>query len=805
VADDAEAASRAAALAGAREEAEALPRTPGTTLPMFPAPAAAPPLDLALDPGRQPEPASAPEPDLLPALDLGLDLDLGSAPGPEASKPPPEPTPDAISAALREQAGAAAGPERANLLERLAAHLDRTGDREGAAEALVLAIEADPQRDATWSWLLVLAPDDEPRLARAEAARHAAETTISFAPEGADAGDLAAEPPRAEPPEHGEALLSELLAAAAPGAGEAPGFEPETAVSFEAAHGGAPEPPPPGTGEPEVPVAFGEQPEVPPEEPGAAAPGVTAVSFGAAEVGAPALPAAEAPARDAETTVAFGGSGDGEEASVSFGDGADPHVEIQTGLPPLEPGDPAAYARDGRLRMETGDFEGAYERLSIALARDTSELTVARDLSRVAERLGLYDEYVQLGEACADAISSYDPLAAAARFRHFAEVLRDRLGQIDRAGVMLEKALALVPEDADTRRELVQLWSSTAETAPRALETWLDLARRDPTDAAALAGVAEVCERIAPVSAPDALLRLAERGRIAASIAAFVAPARHLPPPPAPLARQVGLELRAHLAAPGATGPLARLLRLLAPWLEPLFPPDLARRGASAAEPLGPSRGPALAGALEAAARALWSRPYAAFLSSRPGLEIGLENTQPPSVVVTAALADLSQGALAFLAARALDLLDHGWALVGKFAPKDVGILLELACRFAGGAPPSRGLPAERAGAFLKVLGAKVPPAAAAAAAELGPPASDELAETDPRAFSAALRRTANRVGLLYSGDAGAALHALALVDRRLEAGSLDPVQALALPDLRDLALFALSDPFLDLRTGALG
>jgi hypothetical protein len=252
-----------------------------------------------------------------------------------------------------------------------------------------------------------------------------------------------------------------------------------------------------------------------------------------------------------------------------------------------------------------------------------------------------------------------------------------------------------------------------------------------------------------------------------------------------------------------ATGPLARLVRLLAPWLEPLFPADLARRGGSASDPLGPTRGAALAEALDAAARALWSRPYAAFLSSRPGLEIALENTQPPSVVATAAVTELPPAALAFLAARALDLLDHGWALVGKFAPKDVGILLELACRFGGGTPPSLGLPDERAGAFLGMLGAKVPPAAATAAAELAGPASVELAETDPRAFSAGLRRTANRVGLLYSGDPGAALRALALLDRRLEAGLLDPVQALALPDLRDLALFALSDPFLDLRASA--
>ena len=83
--------------------------------------------------------------------------------------------------------------------------------------------------------------------------------------------------------------------------------------------------------------------------------------------------------------------------------------------------------------------------------------------------------------------------------------------------------------------------------------------------------------------------------------------------------------------------------------------------------------------------------------------------------------------------------------------------------------------------------------------------ASQELDDSDPRALAAALRRTANRVALLYAGDPGAALRTLSAVDRRLEGGGLDPRQVLALPDPRDLALFALSDPFLELRGAVLG
>jgi tetratricopeptide (TPR) repeat protein len=598
-----------------------------------------------------------------------------------------------VAVVLRAEADAARGAGRADRLEGLAAQLERSGDRAGAAEALADALEADPHRHGNWSWLLALAPPDA-LLARAAAARASAEVEIAFSDAPGDGGELALEEPAG----------------------------------------------------PEAENASGQ---------GVATP--------AAAVG-----------------------------------------EVRAPFVSMTSRDPAEYARDGRLRLEAGDLAGAYERLSVGLARDPSDLGITRDLMRVTERLGLFDEYVQLGEVCADAIGPHDPLAAAARFRHFAEVLRDRLGQIDRAGVMLEKALSLVPEDADTRRELVQIWTSRPETAPRALERWQDLARGDPADGAALAGIAEVCGHLASSGPAAEAGRAAERGRIAASMAAFASPAVRAAPAPGALARGISAELRARVAAPGATGPLARLLRLLAPWLEPLFPADLARRGASPSAPLGPGDAPELQAALAGAAGVLWARPHALLLSSRPGVALALENTQPPSIVATVELARLSPSSLAFVTARALDLLEHGWALAGKFAPADVGILLELACRFAGGSPPSRGLPEARAGAFLAALDAQVPAAARAAAQELGAPAALELADTDPRAFVAALRRTASRMALLYTGDPGPALHVLALLDRRLEAGPVDPGQALALPDLRDLALFALSDPFLELRAEAL-
>ena len=199
----------------------------------------------------------------------------------------------------------------------------------------------------------------------------------------------------------------------------------------------------------------------------------------------------------------------------------------------------------------------------------------------------------------------------------------------------------------------------------------------------------------------------------------------------------------------------------------------------------------------EGAARALGCRPHAAFLTKKPGHEVAIENTQPPAMIFAADVANLPEPMLHFLAARSLDLVHHGWALAGKFAPRDVGILLELACRFAGGTAPSLGLPAERAGSYLAALARTVPGGVIEKARLLAPESARELATFQPAAFGEALRRTANRFALLYAGDPGEALRMLAHLEAPAPA---DATQALRAPDLADLARFALSDRFLELR-----
>jgi hypothetical protein len=286
---------------------------------------------------------------------------------------------------------------------------------------------------------------------------------------------------------------------------------------------------------------------------------------------------------------------------------------------------------------------------------------------------------------------------------------------------------------------------------------------------------------------------------VAESLARCLQPGLPAPAPPS-LASRIPAEIRGRVAAAGAEGAVGRLLSLLTPYLEPLFPVDLSRYGVGPADRLGPGAAPALQALVEGAARALAARPSALFQSRRPGVFVAVENTQPPSLIVGADAPALPQGALAFLVARALALTSGGWALLGKFSPRDTLILAELACRFAGGEPPRLGLPTQRAGAFLAALERSVPPSVRSWVGPLGAPSAEELRSFDPEVFTAAMERSAGRVALLHAGDLHGALLALRRTPR---AGSLpaeDASAALERPDLADLARFALSDIYLELR-----
>jgi len=458
-----------------------------------------------------------------------------------------------------------------------------------------------------------------------------------------------------------------------------------------------------------------------------------------------------------------------------------------------------------RALADKGELGAAYARLKLAREIDSKDLELTLGLARMAEKLGHLDEAVSLGEEYADAIAPSAAAAAAARYRELAATARVRLSDAGRAESLLEKAAALDPEDPATAAALSSLRAGRRDQALDLLANRLAALRERPGDAG-IARATAILSRALSAGEASGRERASrtEQGLVANALSRFV---DRLGPAPGPLDLAFGIDsaVRARVAAPGASGPTARLLSLLAPYLEPLFPVDLARHGVGPSDRLSPAAAPVLHGALESATRAISGRPLALFRGSRPGLHAALENTRPPSLVLPAEVDSLPPGALAFLAARSVALAGAGWPLAGKFAPRDLLTLCELAARFAGGEPPPLGLPVERAGAFLSALDRSVPPSMRDFLAGLGPASASELASLDPVAFASALEQTSSRMALLHTGDLHGALTVLAGMERPGVALAADPAAALQRADLADLAGFALSDPYLVLRGLLLG
>jgi hypothetical protein len=458
-----------------------------------------------------------------------------------------------------------------------------------------------------------------------------------------------------------------------------------------------------------------------------------------------------------------------------------------------------------RAFADAGELGAAYARLKLAREIDPEHLELTLGLARVAEKLGHLDEAIALGEAWADAVAGSDPARAAARYRDLADTARVRLADANRATALLEKASALEPHDAATAAALASLRASRRDEALVLLDEHVGKLRTRPSDFRSARAVAVLSRELAAgeESRRTREARLA-RAAVAEALSRF---GQRLGPAPAPLelAHRIDSAVRGRVALPGADGPTARLVSLLAPYLEPLFPVDLARWGVGPSDRVTPAAaGPFLA-ALQAATGALNGRPLAVFAGRRPGLYAALENTRPPSLVLAPDVTSLPAGALAFLAARSVALASSCGALLGKFAPRDAAILCELASRFAGGEPPPHGLPLERAGAFLAALERTVPPSMRDWVSALGPPSAAELATLDPRQLESALTRTANRLALVHAGDLHGALAVLARLQRPGETPPADPLSALERPDLADLAAFALSDEFLLVRGMLLG
>ena len=801
----------------------AAPRTDKTTLRFF-----------SLARSVPPEPMAVP-----PTLPDPLDPVLEADPGPGGDE------------RLRELAAAAAGPQRAAYLDRLSLRLERRGDAQGAADAALAALEADPASAERFRRSVALASGDRMRRVTAHRLRvRGAHSPPARAAALLELGGVLAASPESLP-EAAEVL--ERACALQPASGAAAAALAEVLLALGNAdralavltpfEGGAPDlsvadagrllvAAAQATGDPHLVLEKAERAaDRSPRDPTALAALATALVEAGREREAIAVeeralafepPGPHRTERQAALAARAEAAGDRDRALWLYQGvraSRPDDLAILGALCRLHAaaGDTvqlAALARDleragggealgplaaaaGQALLRSGDPAAALPHLQRAHAAAPHDEAVLRDLASAAERAGDVAATVRAGEALAKLEATTAPAAAAARLRRLAELATERLGDEERARELRSRATALSPAGDDAAAPDLPL---QPREAPRSIDAALARARGTLFDAAAVGELAGVARLLATGTPGPQVPRLLVLARAAAGLASFAAgtATRTSGAPALPVSRAA----RERVSQPVARSAPARLLALLAPWLEPLFPADLGRRGVGGAHRLSAQRGPELLALVDETQRALATRSCAVFLADTGGCEIAAENTRPPSIVLGAGVGGpISAAERRFVVARALALLDLGWALAGKFAPQDVAIVCEVACRFAGSTPPSPRLPLDRARPFLDALERVAPATAREQAAALAPQAALELAALDAHQLTAALRQTASRIALLHTGQSGAALSALAASDPRLARAPRSRVVEDA--DVRDLAAFALSEAYLELRVTA--
>ena len=439
---------------------------------------------------------------------------------------------------------------------------------------------------------------------------------------------------------------------------------------------------------------------------------------------------------------------------------------------------------------QAGRIEDAYGVLVLARERSPGDLALLDHQATLAKRSGRFGEEADLEAQLIERIVSSRPLEAATRLRILARRVLEKLDDSDRAREMLYRAAALAPARPEDRRLLADLQRQTTDplVCGQALETYLELVRRDPTLDLVLLRVlaATAAEQDRPELSQTAL------SLVAALEGATVGAAPTLTPLPqsawaiGSLAGEGGIEL---------------VLQTLAPYLEPLFPVQLARYGVSGVDRVGPGHAPELHQWVDRARESLGARPTDVYLS--PSLKgVALENSHPPSLLIGAqAVQALGQGGMQWLLCQRLALSELGFTLPAKFSPKDVTTLAALATLYLTDDAPVPMADRQRLHVFLEALRRSCPEAVRQTLLGQAARTARELHAFDPHRYIASALARANRLALLVTGDLRSALAALDYLD----GGDAPRGRPWELPQGKALIEWAFSEEHNALRRLALG
>jgi hypothetical protein len=420
-----------------------------------------------------------------------------------------------------------------------------------------------------------------------------------------------------------------------------------------------------------------------------------------------------------------------------------------------------------------------------------STLAVRERLVRAAAKAGAWSEATQVLEKLMHERESREGRIEAARLAM--AIYRDRLDDVQSALDAAEQLLQESPEDAEALDLLLSESSPTSATRQllnRAREVLLASLASDPLDPERVDRLSRVATRLenAPLrqAALGVLVALGERTQdIDAELQMLDKRVAHLP--------QIAIDERAlpELCDAEDTGPIADLMRELAPTLAAALGPNLASFGVTRKDRVDPRAGLPLRNEVAAWAGALGVVEFELYIGGREAQGVYGIATEVPALilgpVLTAPLSPPHRQAIA----RELFAIRRGTTILRHRDSTDVSALVIAACRVAGFNPPSPeyAMLAE----FQRAIGKELPrrlrkvlPELAARVVSVG---------GDPAAWTRAAVSSLDRMAAVAAGDVSWVLAGGDAAQRGQTVVGRD-----ALDRARRLLGFVLSPTYLNLR-----
>jgi len=446
----------------------------------------------------------------------------------------------------------------------------------------------------------------------------------------------------------------------------------------------------------------------------------------------------------------------------------------------------------------------ALEQLEQVLRIGPVEITYVEEAAALCRQLGNWQRYCVLaGQALEARIEQgLDPEDILDGYLRMATVYHEHLQDIDRAAACIRRALDFHPRDRELLRRLGNLYASNFDTLGQAVGVFRELAGMDPTDPQNyryLARLEAARGDIDRAGCYYAGLRLLVPGDDEAR--------RYLDkagPARVPQQALSGQQWGRVLLHPEADCLLQRIVSLLAPYLEPVFPSD--PQLLASLPPLAPESHPELFDLVQQTTMVFGCRPVEVRLARNDEYRCWLESGPQPVVVISDTVIGRSTPAEArFLLARQLVLAAMGHVLSERLRRSDLQTLLALLGRLVRpDMEPPTPLP-PTSDQYLEAFRQAIPQPVLEQASELLRRWSLEPRVHDIDSWLQGARLTADRAGLLMSGDLVGALGAMSRLSPADEARELSFVSNRALmlekdPAMMSLFRFAFSESYLRLR-----